>query len=100
MITIETGDITRCADDVIVNAANTSLFGGGGVDGTIHNAAGPELRQYCQKMAETKGVRCPIGDARITSTFNPPSRHIIHTVGPAPIQTRNTCSPVLIEIAS
>ncbi|CAA0124651.1 O-acetyl-ADP-ribose deacetylase [BD1-7 clade bacterium] len=82
MIIIETGDITHCPDDVIVNAANTSLLGGGGVDGAIHDAAGPKLLQYCQKMAETEGVRCPIGDARITPAFNLPSRHIIHTVGP------------------
>ncbi len=77
------GDITKLAVDAIVNAANERLLGGGGVDGAIHRAAGPELLAACRAIAEVRpGVRCPTGEARITPGFALPARYVIHTVGP------------------
>lgn len=76
-------DITTLAVDAIVNAANPGLLGGGGVDGTIHRAAGPALLDACRALPQVAaGVRCPTGEARITPGFALPARFVIHTVGP------------------
>ena len=83
MIKVIQGDITTLVVDAIVNAANQVMLGGGGVDGAIHRAAGPELYEACLKVPEVRpGVRCPTGEARITSGFKLPAKFVIHTVGP------------------
>ncbi len=82
-LTAHEGDITTSEVDAIVNAANERMLGGGGVDGAIHRAAGPELRAACEAVPEVRpGVRCPTGEARITPGFALPARFVIHTVGP------------------
>ncbi|KZV34921.1 hypothetical protein F511_04895 [Dorcoceras hygrometricum] len=87
VLKIQKGDLTRWSvdgsSDAIVNPANELMLGGGGADGAIHRAAGPELRAACYDVPEVRrGVRCPTGEARITPGFRLPASHVIHTVGP------------------
>ena len=79
---IRRGDITKVSTDAIVNAANTMMLGGGGVDGAIHRAAGRRLLEACYRVPSVDGIRCPVGEARITPGFELPARWVIHTVGP------------------
>jgi O-acetyl-ADP-ribose deacetylase (regulator of RNase III) len=81
-IKIVQGDITTAEVDAIVNAANSRMLGGGGVDGAIHRAAGPKLLDACKKVPAENGVRCPAGKARITEAGNLKAKYVIHTVGP------------------
>jgi len=82
-VSVELGDITTIAVDAIVNAANSTLLGGGGVDGAIHHAAGPQLLQACQELRRTTHVcGLPVGEAVATPGFDLPARWVIHTVGP------------------
>jgi len=82
-LVLQRGDLTRWQGDAVVNAANSRMLGGGGVDGALHAAAGPQLREVCEKVECVRpGVRCPPGEARITPAFNLPCKYVIHTVGP------------------
>lgn len=82
-LTVAEGDITRFDGDAIVNAANKSLLGGGGVDGAIHRAAGPELLAACREIRRTTWPDgLPVGEVAMTPGFRLPARHVIHTVGP------------------
>ena len=81
-IKIIRGDITTADVDAIVNAANPVMLGGGGVDGAIHKAAGHLLLEECRKIQPVNGVRCPVGEARITPAGNLKAKYVIHTVGP------------------
>lgn len=80
-IELTKGDITKLSVDAIVNAANSSLMGGGGVDGAIHRAGGPEILDECRHIVARQG-RCNIGEAVITTAGKMPSKYVIHTVGP------------------
>lgn len=82
-------DITTMAVDAIVNAANSTMLGGGGVDGAIHRVAGPELLAACKEVKPVDGVRCPVGGARITAAGRLKARYVIHTVGPRYYQDKD-----------
>ncbi len=81
MMKVVKGDITKIQVDAIVNAANSSLLGGGGVDGAIHRAGGPQILEDCQAIRNAQG-KCKVGNAVITRAGNLPAQHVIHTVGP------------------
>lgn len=81
-ISITEGDITQAHVDAIVNAANPMMLGGGGVDGAIHEAAGPKLLEACQRVKAIDKIRCPFGEARLTIAGNLLAKYVIHAVGP------------------
>ena len=81
MLSVLKADITTISADAIVNAANTSLLGGGGVDGAIHRKGGPKILEECMQIRNRQGG-CPVGEAVITTGGNLPAKHVIHTVGP------------------
>jgi O-acetyl-ADP-ribose deacetylase (regulator of RNase III) len=93
-ITLERADITKIAFDAIVNAANSSLLGGGGVDGAIHRAGGPKILEECRTIRARQGG-CPTGEAVITTGGNLPARFVIHTVGPV-FRENDAEMPVLL----
>lgn len=92
---VRRGDLTQFNTAAIVNAANEALAGGGGVDGAIHRAAGPDLLAACRALPEVRpGVRCPTGEARLTEGFGLPARYVIHAVGPV-YESPETSAPLL-----
>jgi len=99
MLELVKGDITDQNVDCIVNAAHEALMGGGGVDGAIHRKAGPQLLRECRAIPEvTKGVRCPMGHARMTQGYNLKATFIIHTVAPVYVGWKKTTPGVLKPI--
>lgn len=104
-LVLEQGDITKVEADAIVNAANSSLMGGGGVDGAIHRAGGPAILDDCKRIVAQRG-RLPAGQAVITTGGRLPARHVIHTVGPrwrggghAEAETLASCYRESLELA-
>lgn len=94
-ITAERGDLTRTATDVVVNAANSTLLGGGGVDGALHAAAGPALLEACRRVRRTTWPDgLPVGEAVATDAGELPARWVVHTVGPN--RTRGQTDPALL----
>jgi O-acetyl-ADP-ribose deacetylase (regulator of RNase III) len=81
-IKLTIGDLTTANADAIINAANPAMLGGGGVDGALHRAAGPALLQACRQVEVVDGIRCPVGEARITGAGDLRARYVIHAVGP------------------
>lgn len=98
MINIELikGDITGITADAIVNAANSSLLGGGGVDGAIHRAGGPQILEECREIRNKQG-RCNTGEAVVTTAGNLPAKYVIHTVGPVWNGDKEKCSALLAD---
>lgn len=95
-VSVIRGDITQMEVDAIVNAANSSLMGGGGVDGAIHRAGGPSILEECRAIVNRQG-RCPAGQAVITSGGNLPARFVIHTVGPVWYGGKNNEAELLAD---
>lgn len=90
-VSVQQGNIVEFEGDAIVNAANVVMLGGGGVDGAIHRAAGPELKACCEKFPEKEpGIRCRTGEAEITAGFNLKATAVIHTVGPIFYDSQNS----------
>lgn len=90
------GDITKIKADAIVNAANSSLLGGGGVDGVIHRAGGPQILEECREIRNKQG-KCNTGEAVVTTAGNLPAKYVIHTVGPVWNGDQEKCSALLAD---